>query len=109
MRQDFTDNHWTDDGNNPAGGASYGPGFAISWQNGPLGRGEERQEPNGAFVETVIAAVASRINFYQEAADGRFNCQENATAILHLMAALEVLESRTRDREARDVEGTHAA
>lgn len=108
MKQEFTDEHWTDEAGNPAGGVSWGTGFAVSWQNGPLGRGADRREPNGAFVETLIAVAASRIDFYQRAAGGRFNCVENATAILHLMAALEVLDSRTKSREDRGVEGTHA-
>jgi len=42
--------HWRDDKGRPAGGVSSGRGFAISWQNGPLGRGNERRDPNGAFV-----------------------------------------------------------
>ena len=52
--------HWTDSDGNPTGGVSSGRGFTISWQNGPLGRGEDRVEPNGAFVEDVIAAVIGR-------------------------------------------------
>ena len=41
----------TDTDTDPAGGFVHGKGFRIDWQNGPLGRGNERQEPNGAFVE----------------------------------------------------------
>ena len=48
--------HWVDENGNPAGGITQGVGFTISWQNGPLGTGEERKEPNGAFVENVILA-----------------------------------------------------
>lgn len=107
MNHPFTDEHWTDENGNPAGGTSFGTGFCVSWQHGPLGRGEERREPNGAFVETLLAVVKSRIGFYQSAADGRFACEENADAIKHIEAALERLDSRTRDREARQVEGTH--
>ena len=50
---------------NPAGGRVEGTGLYISWQNGPLGRGEARKEPNGAFVETVIAAAIQRLEYYQ--------------------------------------------
>ncbi len=88
----------------PAGGTTFGNGFAIAWQNGPLGRGPEREEPNGAFVEDVITAALDRIEFYQ---DGRFACEENARAIEHLKLALQALESRTRRREQQQVEGTH--
>ncbi len=75
------------------------------WQDGPLGRGEDRKEPNWAFVETVIAVARGRLNFYQKS---KFACVDNETAIEYLEAALEVLNKRTKDRETRKVEGTHA-
>ena len=105
MRQGFHEEHWNDHAGNPAGGTSSGRGFTIGWQHGPLGRGAERREPNGAFVEDIIAAAIGRLEYYQRS---RFNCEPNAEAIRHLKAALEALESRTKDREARAVEGTHA-
>ncbi len=102
--REFTQEHWLDADENPAGGVSFGEGFTISWQNGPLGRGEERREPNGAFVETLIQAVIGRIEFYQE---GKFACKENADALEFLDQAWAVLNSRTQRREAQEVEGTH--
>ena len=81
-----------DDNGNPAGGHVSGTGINITWQNGPLGRGDQRQEPNGAFVETVIAAVVQRIEYYQA---GKFRCRENALAITKLEEALHWLNSRT--------------
>ena len=104
MLSTFFSEQWSDTNGNPAGGITCGKGFTISWQNGPLGRGEERREPNGAFVETIIAAVKDRLEFYQKS---RFNCEANAIAITHLEAALTVLNERTKDREVRNVEGTH--
>ncbi len=106
MKQDFFEEHYTDENGNPAGGVTSGRGITISWQNGPLGRihSDERQEPNGAFVETVIAAAMGRIQFYQ---DGKFACDENASAIGHLRRALEELENRTARRVAAKTEGTH--
>lgn len=104
MNQPFTSNHFTDANGNPAGGTTYGPGFAIGWQNGPLGRGESREEPNGCFVETVIMAAVDRLEFYQSS---KFNCDENARALFHLKAALQECEDRTVKRKARQVEGTH--
>lgn len=92
---------------NPTGGDVLGTGLKIEWQNGPLGRGEERVEPNGAFVETVISAALQRIEWYQTASNGKFKCRENAIAITKLEEALLWLDKRTRDREARQVEGTH--
>jgi hypothetical protein len=106
MKHGHFADHWNDTNGNPAGGVSTGRGFTISWQNGPLGRGAERKEPNGAFVEDVIQAVIGRINFYQ---DSRFNSADNAEALTHLHAAAEALDRRTREREARAVEGTHTA
>ena len=105
MNTKINTQHWNDNNGNPAGGSSFGNGFAISWQNGPLGRDMDRKEPNGAFVEDVIAAVKDRIEYYQA---GRFACDTNAAAIKHLCSALNALESRTAERETRGVEGTHA-
>lgn len=104
MRQQIESEHVTDGHGNPAGGKTFGRGFWITWQNGPLGRGEDRREPNGAFAEGVIEAAVDRLKFYQQ---GRFKCAENATALYHLNAALEVLDQRTKKREQRGVEGTH--
>lgn len=89
----------------PAGGYTTGTGIEIHWQSGPLGRGADRKEPNGAFVEGVIQAAVGRLRFYQSTP---FNCRENAQAILKLEEALQWLCWRTADREARGVEGTHA-
>ena len=90
---------------NPAGGTTFGRGFDIGWQNGPLGRGDDRKEPNGAFVEDIIASAADRLQYYQ---DSRFARKSNAMALVHLDEALRALDARTADREDRDVEGTHA-
>lgn len=104
MRAGIKSEHWNDENGNPAGGTTFGNGFAIGWQRGPLGRGADRREPNGAFVEDVIDACADRIRFYQS---GRFASDYNARALAYLEAALNALDRRTKDREARDVEGTH--
>lgn len=105
MKPEHFSEQWSDESGNPAGGVSCGKGFCISWQNGPLGRGEERREPNGAFVETIIDAAKKRLEFYQS---GKFACDMNARAIENLELALAHLNCRTMDREERDVEGTHA-
>ena len=106
MKTEIFEEHWLDKAGNPTGGVSSGRGFTISWQNGPLGRGEDRREPNGAFVEDVLAAVIGRIEFYQQS---KFHCQENADALDHLRRAAGHLCSRTAEREKRGVEGTHQA
>jgi len=94
--------NWLDSNGNPAGGTTSGVGFCISWQNGPLGRGADRKEPNGAFVENIIKATIKRLQFYQES---KFVCVENAAAINCLDDALLFLQKRTKDREKRGVEG----
>jgi len=105
MNSRIYETHFLDASGAPEGGQTYGNGFAIAWQRGPLGRGEDRKAPNGAFVEDVLAAVIGRIECYQ---DTQFNCQENADALSLCLQALARLQDRTRNREARGVEGTHA-
>lgn len=105
MRTQINQDHWKDADGNPAGGNTFGAGFAIGWQNGPLGRGEERKPQNGAFVEDIIQAAIGRIHFYQES---KFACADNADALVHLHKAAEALDRRTKNRESRQVEGTHA-
>ncbi len=104
MLDKFYSHNWTNLDGNPSGGCCGGQGFTISWQRGPLGREGDHIEPNGAFVETVLAAVGDRIQFYQ---DSKFQCEENALALRYINQALAVLDSRTKDREDRGVEGTH--
>lgn len=106
MKSGIRCDHWDDAAGNPCGGNTFGTGFAIGWQHGPLGRGTGRTEPNGAFVEDVINAAADRLECYQR---GKFASDYNARAIVHLRQAVKILEDRTSDRDARRVEGTHAA
>ena len=107
MLQEIKGNHDTDRHDNPAGGSTSGIGIMINWQDGPLGRGKDRKEPNGAFVEGVIAAAIDRLQFYQTATDGKFKCRENALAITKLEEALHWMQHRTADRGRREVEGEH--
>lgn len=93
-----------DDNGNLTGGSVTGIGLQIEWQNGPLGRGDDRVEPNGAFIETVISACIARLEFYQAS---QFKCRENALVITKLEEALHWCEHRTKDRENRKVEGLH--
>lgn len=107
MKQPIEAKNFVDDNGNPDGGYVTGVGLIIDWQQGPLGRGADRIEPNGAFVETVLEAAKQRLEFYQVASDARFACSENAEAINYITQALTELNRRTQEREARDVEGTH--
>jgi hypothetical protein len=105
MQDQITCINHNDENGRPAGGSVTGIGIYINWQDGPLGRGEERVLPNGAFVETVIAAALQRIEYYQSS---QFKCRENAIAITKLEEALHWLHARTNRREAQGTEGTHA-
>jgi hypothetical protein len=106
MKQGFNAENFTDEQGRPAGGIVTGKGIRIKWQDGPLGKigSDERQEPNGAFVEDVIEAVIQRIEFYQ---DNGFYCIENYHAIDHLRVALDCLDERTNRRTKEGTEGTH--
>ena len=104
MIQPFQQTHNVDDNGNPTGGVTTGTGLTIKWQNGPLLTDRGRADPNGAFVETVIAAAIGRLEHYQAS---KFKCHENQMALGFLHAALEHLNARTANRQARGVEGTH--
>lgn len=106
-QQDMQSHHFGDRDGNPEGGCAFGTGFCITWQRGPLGRGDESRGANGAFVETIIQACIDRLEFYQECSGGRFKCQENDDALDHLQRALERLEDRTTRREHEGKEGTN--
>ena len=93
-----------DENGNPTGGYVNGTGLSITWQDGPLGRGEDRQAPNGAQTEDVITAAMLRLEFYES---GKFSSPYNAAALDHLQEALNALNARTADREERGVEGLH--
>lgn len=105
MRQATQSEQNTDENGNPTGGKTTGIGIEINWQNGPLGQGIERKEPNGALVEGVLEAALQRLEFFQAS---KFKCRENALAITKIEEALHWLHSRTANRDLRKVEGTHA-
>lgn len=98
-------NHFTDDEGRPAGGNTFGPGFAIGWQNGPMRDPDgSPREQNGAFVEDILAAARDRLQHYQTT---QFHSAWNSRAIEYLDHALAELRSRTAARVAAGVEGTH--
>ena len=93
---------------NPSGGCSWGIGFCITWQKGPLGsqnlpKKDRENNRNGAFVEDVLEAIIHRMEFYQ---DTKFNCEENRLALEHLNQALHNMQSRHKRRVKEGTEGT---
>lgn len=74
----------------------------ISFQNGPIAEAGV----NGVTQEALIAICIDRIQCFQA---GPFACPENALALTKLEEAQMWLQKRTRDRMARNVEGTNQA
>jgi len=60
---------------------------------------------NGLTTEALLAALIHRTNVLNQ----RFPCRENSLAITNMEQALMWLEKRTKDRQARNVEGLEAA
>lgn len=81
------------------------PVLWIRWQDGPLGQGDQRSDPNGASIEDVLIAARQRLEWFQSPDTGK-GCAENAQAIDLINAALAQLERRTDRRTRLGLEGT---
>lgn len=95
-----------DTGNNPSriGAGGYEINYSrtvILFQNGPI----NEVGVNGLTHEALLAILADRLRGFQS---GKYACDENASALSHIAAAQSILQSRTKARMARNVEGTHA-
>lgn len=73
----------------------------VLFQNGPIGE----VGVNGVTHEALLAILIDRLQAFQ---NGPFANSYNATALSHLEDAQSALLERTRERMARNVEGTHA-
>jgi len=73
----------------------------VDFQDGPI----KESGVNGIMNENLIAIVIDRLRGFQS---GKYACRPNAIALTKLEEALMWLKERTRDREERMVEGTHA-
>ena len=78
------------------------PFMMIKFQLGPVKEFGE----NGCQLEDLIGIALARLKGFQR---GPFECEENATAILHLQGAMAALTARTGAREKRGVEGHNKA
>jgi hypothetical protein len=74
--------------------------YLIKFQNGTL----PEVGVNGVTHEVLLAILIDRLEGFQR---GPFACAANQKALDHLREAQEALLSRTRERAARGVEGTH--
>ena len=75
--------------------------LSFTLQNGPI----KEKGVNGCQVDTLIHAAKVIL----EGLNKNFPCRENACAITKLDEAIHWLDARTKDREARAVEGTSKA
>ena len=73
--------------------------IVILFQNGPI----KEFGVNGITQEVLLAIVIDRLRGFQS---GNYKCRENAIALTKIEEALMWLQSRTRSRLARGVEGT---
>ena len=96
----------------PEGGDSAKYAVVLSFQNGPIGSPDDM---NGLTGEALLAVLIDRLRGFQFTRDeagnftkspGPFACRENAIALTKIEEALMWLQSRTRARMARGVEGT---
>lgn len=74
----------------------------ILFQNGPI----NEHGVNGLTQEVLLAIVADRLNSFQ---CGPFACRENEIALEKVQEAMDALQSRTKARMARGVEGRSVA
>ena len=73
----------------------------VRFQNGPI----QEFGVNGISQEALLAIVEDRLLGFQS---GPYACRENAIALTHIQDAMMWLQRRTRERMARNVEGTSA-
>lgn len=71
----------------------------IVFQNGPIAK----VGVNGITHEALLAILIDRLRLFQS---GKYACRENALALTKIEEALHWLNSRTRSRIERGVEGT---
>lgn len=82
------------------GSTGFGAEQEVSFQHGPIAE----VGVNGITNEVLLAIVIDRLEGFQTS---KYANVYNARALDRCRDALETLELRTREREARGVEGTH--
>lgn len=73
----------------------------VHFQNGPV----PANGVNGLTNEALLAILIDRTKFLDEA----YPCDQNKNALSHMTAALNWFEERTKNRQARGVEGQNVA
>lgn len=72
----------------------------VTFQNGPI----REVGINGITHEALLAILIDRLEGFQS---GPYANSSNEDALIHMRQALHHLQTRTRERIARGVEGTH--
>ena len=72
----------------------------FKFQNGPI----KENGKNGCQIDTAVEVIRQMLWGLND----MYPCTANEDALWHLDGALKAMESRTKDREARNVEGTNA-
>jgi len=83
----------------PVDGAQNPPFAKVSFQNGAI----KENSVNGIHQEDLLAIVIDRLESFQK---GDFRCRENALAITKVEEAMMWLNSRTKKRVDKGIEGT---
>lgn len=78
--------------------APHAPYTTVYFQKGPV----KEAGKNGIFIEDLLAICQHRLECFQA---GPFACRENELALSKIQEALHWLDHRTKDRQARGVEG----
>lgn len=82
------------------------PLVTVNFHQRTTGPAENSLQVNGLTNEVLLAVLIDRLQGFQK---GPFSCRENALALTKLEEGLHWLNARTREREARGVEGDHKA
>lgn len=77
----------------------FGLTTILHFQNGPI----KEAGVNGLTHEALLAVLIDRLEGFQS---GQYKHPSNQMAKEHLELAMECLQARTKEREARGVEGT---
>jgi hypothetical protein len=76
------------------------PTIDIRFQKRPI----QEVGLNGISEESLLAILMDRLEGFQ---NGPYKCHSNELGLLHLKQAMRHSKARTKDRQARGVEGTH--
>jgi len=101
VHQTFLNTHYRDDQGNQEYFGHQGSRLTVSLQNGPISEVGE----NGIQVTELLFLVKE----IYVSLNKSFPCRENSLTITKIEEAIHWQDARTKDREARKVEGKNEA